>query len=69
MAVLRGFDKLFPGNEAIPEVYVFSAKLMAEDLGNAEMARKILEHVLQKYPGHFVAQEAKKYLQSMPQPS
>ncbi len=63
---LRGFDKAFPGHGLIPEVYVFSAKLMAEDLRNPEMARKILRHVLDKHPGHFIAQEAKRYLNSMP---
>src|SRR5262249_51036932 len=66
VACLRGFDKIFPGDSAIPEVYVFSARLMAEDLANPAMARKILEHVMQKYPGHYVAQEAKKLLQRLP---
>lgn len=31
-----------------------------------EMARKILTHVVEKYPGHYIAQEAKRYLQGMP---
>jgi TolA-binding protein len=68
VAALRGFDKAFPGNSLIPDVFVFTAKLMAEDLGNPDMARKILQHILQKYPGHHLAQEAKRYLQAMPQP-
>jgi hypothetical protein len=67
VAALRGFDKAHPGHALIPEVYFFSAKLMAEDLNNAEMAKKVLAHILQKYPGHHVAPEAKRYLQSMPQ--
>ena len=67
VAAVRGFDKAFPGNALIPDVYLFSAKLMAEDLGNVEMARKILQHVMTKYPGHYLAQEAKRYLQSLPQ--
>ena len=66
VAALRGFDKAYPGNAQIPDVYVFTAKLMAEDLRNPAMAKKILEHVLLKYPGHHLAQEAKRYLQSMP---
>ncbi len=66
VAALRGFDKVYPGHALIPDMYMFSAKLMAEDLGNAEMARKILQHVLVKYPGHYLAQEAKRYLDSMP---
>jgi hypothetical protein len=69
VAALRGFDKAFPDHGLIPEVYVYSAKLMAEELGNAEMARKILQHVVARYPGHFIAQDAKRYLQSMPGPA
>jgi hypothetical protein len=68
VAALRGFDKAHPGHGLIPEVFVFSAKLMAEDLNNAQMARKILQHVLERYPGHYIAQDAKRYLQSMPPP-
>jgi hypothetical protein len=67
VAALRGFDKAYPGNSLIPDVYMFTAKLMAEELGNPGMAKKILEHVLSKYPGHHLAQEAKRYLQAMPQ--
>jgi len=67
VAAVRGFDKAHPGHALIPEVYVFSAKLMAEDLNNVDMARKILQHVTTKYPGHYLAQEAKRYLESLPQ--
>jgi hypothetical protein len=66
VAALRGFDKAHPGHELIPEVFFFSAKLMAEDLKNTAMARKVLEHIVQKYPGHYLAQEAKRYLISLP---
>lgn len=67
VAAVRGFDKANPGHALIPEVYVFSARLMAEDLDNAAMARRILQHVVEKYPGHHVAPEAKRYLQAMPE--
>jgi tetratricopeptide (TPR) repeat protein len=67
VAAVRGFDKANPGHALIPDVYLFSAKLMAEDLKNIDMARKILQHILAKYPGHYLAQEAKRYLQSLPQ--
>ncbi len=67
VASVRGFDKAHPGHALLPDVYIFSAKLMAEDLNNADMARKILQHVMTKYPGHYLAQEAKRYLQSLPQ--
>jgi outer membrane protein assembly factor BamD (BamD/ComL family) len=65
VAAVRGFDKVFPGHALVPEVYFFSAKLMAEDLKNPDMAKKILQHLVTKYPGHYLAQEAKRYLQSM----
>jgi hypothetical protein len=67
VAAVRGFDKANPGHPLIPEVYVFSARLMAEDLQNGAMARKILQHVVEKFPGHHVAPEAKRYLQSLPE--
>jgi len=66
IAALRGFDKLNPGHSAIPEVYLLSAQILAEDLKNTAMARKILEHILAKFPGHHVAQEAKRCLQALP---
>ncbi|QJR16176.1 tetratricopeptide repeat protein [Usitatibacter palustris] len=65
VAALRGFDKINPGHALIPDVYLLSAKVMAEDLDNKDMARKILQHVLAKYPGHYLAQEAKRYLESL----
>src|SRR5262249_1409842 len=67
VAAARGVDKAHPGHALIPDVYIFSAKPTAEDLGNIDMARKILQHVMTKYPGHYLAQEAKRYLQSLPQ--
>lgn len=67
VAAVRGFDKAFPGHALIPDVFLFSAKLLAEDLENQDMARKILEHVIARYPGHWLAQEARSYLKGMPQ--
>lgn len=69
VAAVRGFDKTFPGHSLIPDVFVFSAKLLSEDFKNHETARKILEHVIAKYPGHHLAQEARNYLKAMPQPA
>lgn len=69
IAAVRGFDKTFPGHTLIPDVFLFSAKLLSEDFKNHDMARKILEHVIAKYPGHHLAQEARNYLKGMPQPA
>lgn len=65
VGAVRGFDRKYPGHELIPDVYMFSAKLMAERLGNGDMARKLLQVVMERYPGHHLAQEAKRTLQAM----
>ena len=67
VAAVRGFDKAFPGHALIPDVFVFTAKVLIEDFKNFDMARKILEHVVAKYPGHHVAQEARNLLKTLPQ--
>jgi hypothetical protein len=65
VAIVRGFDKANPGHADVPQVYFFSAQLMAEDLGDRDMARKILEHLLKRFPGHYIAREAKAYLDGL----
>lgn len=69
VAAVRGFDKAYPGHELVPEVYLFSAQMMANELENPDMARKIAQHILAKYPGHFVAPEAKRLLAALPAPA
>ena len=66
VAAIKGFDKAYPGHALVPEVYLFSAQMMAGELKNPDMARRIAEHILQKYPGHFVAPEAKRLLATLP---
>lgn len=66
VAAVRGFDKANPGHALIPDVYIVSAKIMAEDLKNFGMARKVLEHLIGKYPGHYLAQEARRDLKDLP---
>jgi TolA-binding protein len=60
--VLRGFDKRYPGNAEIPAVYFFSAQLLFEDLRETAMARRILEHVIRRYPGHALAADSARFL-------
>ncbi|HSS26747.1 MAG TPA: hypothetical protein VLL50_02235 [Usitatibacter sp.] len=66
IAAVRGFDKVNPGHALIPDVYLMSAKIMAEDLKNFDMARKVLEHMIAKYPGHYLANEARRDLKALP---
>jgi TolA-binding protein len=69
ISALRGFDKKYPGHALIPDVYVFSAKLMAEKMGQVETARKILQHIVERFPGHHLAQEARRTLKDLEQRS
>ncbi|HXF78533.1 MAG TPA: hypothetical protein VN598_06705 [Usitatibacter sp.] len=66
VAAVRGFDKANPGHALLPEVYFMSAQIMAEDLKNTAMARKVLDHLVAKYPGHHLAAEARRYLLALP---
>ena len=63
--ILRGFDAAHAGHPDIPQVYFFSAQLLAEDLRDPEAARRMLQQMLSRYPGHMIAPEAKRYLQEM----
>lgn len=47
-------------------MYLFSAQMMAGELKNPDMARRIAEHLMQKFPGHFVAPEATRLLTTLP---
>lgn len=66
VAAVRGFDKTYPGHALIPDIYMLSATIMSEDLKNFDMAKKVLQHLIAKYPGHYLANEAKRALQALP---
>jgi tetratricopeptide (TPR) repeat protein len=61
--LIRGFDKKHPNHPDIPQVYFVGAQLMAETARKPDDARRILQHLLQKYGKDPVAEEAKRYLQ------
>lgn len=61
--LIRGFDKKHPNHPDIPQVYFVGAQLMAETARKPEDARRILQHLLQKYGNDAVAEEAKRYLE------
>jgi len=61
--LIRGFDKKHPNHPDIPQVYFVGAQLMAETARKPDDARRILQHLLQKYGNDPVAEEAKRYLE------
>jgi tetratricopeptide (TPR) repeat protein len=60
--LIRGFDKKHPNHPDIPQIYFVGAQLMAETARKPDDARRILQHLLQKYASDPVAEEAKRYL-------
>ncbi|TWO72419.1 outer membrane protein assembly factor BamD [Caenimonas sedimenti] len=61
--LLRGFDKRFPGHKDTPGVYFLGARLLSEQNRQHDKAARILRSVLQHFPEHPVAPEARNYLQ------
>ncbi len=61
--LIKGFDKKNTVHADIPKVYLIGAQLMAEWGGKPDEARRILEHLLKRYPSDSIAAEAGRYLQ------
>jgi tetratricopeptide (TPR) repeat protein len=62
-ALIKGFDKKYPNHADIPRAYLVGAQIMAEHAGKPAEARRILEHLLAKYPNAETGVEAGRYLQ------
>ncbi len=62
-ALIKGFDKKYAAHADIPKIYLIGAQLMAEWGGKPEEARRILQHLLKRYPSDAIAAEAGRYLQ------
>jgi TolA-binding protein len=63
--LIRGFDKKNPNHPDIPRAYLVGAQIMAEYAGKPVEARRILEHLVQRYAGDAAATEAGRYLEVM----
>lgn len=61
--LIKGFDKKHSVHADVPRIYLIGAQLMAEWGGNPDEARRILEHLLKRYPSDSIAAEAGRYLQ------
>ncbi len=62
LALVKGFDKRFPGHAEIPAVYLFAARVLCENLRQDASARQILAALLARYPEHAVSAEARQLL-------
>jgi hypothetical protein len=61
--LIKGFDKKHATHPDVPRVYLIGAQLMNEWGGKPEEGRRILEHLLQRYPSDTAATEARRYLE------
>ena len=60
VALIRGFDKKYPGNADIPAVYLFSAEILVDAYREDEKALKILQVLIERYPHHPLREEAER---------
>ncbi|MCS7101015.1 MAG: hypothetical protein NZL99_04875 [Burkholderiaceae bacterium] len=64
--LIRGFDRRHRMHPEIPNVYLIGAQLMLESGAPAEQARTMLQHLIDRYPQHPAAAEAKRMAQRLP---
>ena len=62
LALIKGFDKRFPRHPEIPDVYLFAASMLCENLRQDATARQILQVLLTRYPEHAASGEGRKLL-------
>jgi hypothetical protein len=63
--LIRGFDKRHPNHPDIPRAYLVGAQIMAEHARQPVEAKRILQHIVQRYGADPAAAEASKYLEVM----
>ena len=62
LGLIKGFDKRFPRHPEIPDVYLFAASMLCENLRQDAAALQILKVLLARYPGHAASEEGRKLL-------
>jgi hypothetical protein len=60
--LIRGFDKKHRMHPEIPNVYLVGAQLMMDGGAPLEQTRAVLRHLIDRYPQHAAAAEAKRLL-------
>lgn len=64
--LIRGFDRRHRMHPQIPNVYLIGAQLLLESRAPVQQARALLQHVIERYPQHAAAVEARRLLQRLP---
>lgn len=64
-ALVRGFDKRFPGSNDLAQIYLIGARVLAEGARDDERARRMFEHVARTWPDQPAAAEAARHLAAL----
>jgi hypothetical protein len=64
-ALLRGFDKRWPGHADLPEVYLLGARVLGEGARNEAGARRLFEHLVASHPDTPAAAQARRHLAAL----
>lgn len=59
--IMRSFDKKHPRHPLIPDVYSLSALILCEDLRQDAMADRLFAVIIERYPEHPCAVQAREY--------
>ena len=60
------FTKAYPEDQLIPKAYFRAAQIFYDRFMDTSRARRILTGLIEKYPDHKIAIQAKNYLEHMP---
>ncbi len=63
--LLKGFHKTFPDSSHTPEAYLLGARILVEDLNRDDLAKQLLQYLLQAYPEHERREEVRGYLRTI----
>jgi tetratricopeptide (TPR) repeat protein len=69
IALMRRFDRRYPGHPHIPSVYLLSAKILSEQFQMNKEAMQILQALQSKFPDHALAREAGLYMETLNKPA
>ncbi len=63
--LLKGFHKTFPNSDHTHDAYLLGARILSEDLNRDDLAKQLLQYLLQAFPEHERKPEVQGYLQTI----
>ena len=63
LTIMNRFDRCFPGDPAIPDVYLLSARILSEHKNQDALARQILTASIARFPHHAGVEDARRMIE------